>query len=133
MLIVCTVAGPLIGMAGLFLFFGVVKVVQEGVVAGLSTFAAIIFPLAWIVAFLVGGIPAFVSGVIYIALDRYAPPVMPRVAAAVALGAAATAMYWMIMRDGREAGGDIASLAALGAVSAGVCSVLTRRWRYRGH
>lgn len=128
---VSTLAGPLIGVVALLIPFAIAEAAQNGLVAGVSMLAVAAFPFVWVIAFMIGVIPAAIGGMVLVALDRYAPRSVPRILAAALVGGAVTALFWLIFSGGRSQDGSIGWLAAIGAVSGGVCAQLTRRWRYR--
>ena len=124
---VCTFGGPLIGMVLLLVAVTASSALRNGNGDGLWMPMLALHPYAWLLAYFMGGIPALLGAITYVALDRFAPPAMPRVLSAMALGAAATALFLLTFAGNSR---TVAVMTMISAAAAGIAAYLTRPWRY---
>lgn len=92
-------------------------------------------PLLLAIVYIVAGVPALVTGLGTVIIDRWMrTPELRYVAAAIC--GAASAPWFMFLNAQRnpsavDQAAGITAVAILGAVAAVACAFLTRRWRYR--
>lgn len=130
--VVFAVAGPLLGMLAVATGFAITMGLQIGIKNGSIMLLGGLNPIAWIIAYAIGGVPAAGCGAAFVLIDQQVPPRVPRIALAAATGGMLTAAYWWLaVRDSSSPTAEVAALAGAGAFAAGSCAVLTRRWRHR--
>ena len=131
-LIVFAVAGPLLGMLAVVAGFAITMGMQIGINTGFMMLLGGLNPIAWIIAYAIGGVPAAGCGAAFVLLDQQVPPRVPRIALAAAIGGILTAAYWWLaVRDSSSPTAEVAAFASAGALAAGSCAAITRRWRHR--
>jgi hypothetical protein len=129
-ILVCVSVGPLVGLVALSVSLAIISSFDAGWTTGANFLVFIIHPFAWLVALVMGSVPAAIGAAIYVAIDRFAPRPIPRIPVAAAVGGAMAVLIPMVNAAQRGAMYFGITFAVIGAASGMVCAALTRRWRY---
>lgn len=118
--------GPVVGYVSVAVPFALSEGSRSSVHQSLLT-AVVNLPFGAVFAFVFGGVPAFVTGLLVAALSFRPMPATMRIALAAALG---FVVVLVLQRWAAEAvaGGGAVVLPLAGALSAAACAWISRRW-----